>query len=62
MDGSQSSHDEEQQTGSTEKLKQLSFELIDIGLYSSQLGLELVKGKQNDVVANLQERVKALDE
>jgi hypothetical protein len=43
-------------------LKQLSFELIDIGLYSSQLGLELVKGKQNDVVTNLQERVKALDD
>ena len=34
--GSQSSHDgEEEQVGSTEKLKQLSFELIDIGIYSS---------------------------
>jgi len=44
------------------KLKQLSFELIDIGLYSSQLGIELVKEKQSDVIANVQERIKALDE
>ncbi len=46
---SQSSSHEEEQHGSSEKLKQLSFELIDIGLYSSQLALELVKGKQSDV-------------
>jgi hypothetical protein len=45
QDGSGSSIGEEQQHGSTEKLKQLSFELIDIGLYSSQLALDLVKEK-----------------
>ena len=61
QDGTSSSH-EEDQSGSTEKLKQLSFELIDIGLYSSQLGLELVKEKQSDVVSNLQDRVKTLDD
>jgi hypothetical protein len=34
-----------------EKLKQLSFELIDIGLHSSQLGLELVQ--QTDMYQNV---------
>ena len=48
--------------GSTEKLKNLSYELIDIGLYSSQLGLELVKEKQSDVVQGVQDRIKALDD
>jgi hypothetical protein len=35
-----SNHDE---VDAKEKLKQLSFELIDIGLHTSQLGLELVQ-------------------
>ena len=48
--------------GSTEKLENLSYELIDIGLYSSQLGLELVKEKQSDVVQGVQDRIKALDD
>jgi hypothetical protein len=51
QDGSQSS--DEEQNGSTEKLKQLSFELIDIGLYSSQLALDLVKEKQSDVTSGI---------
>ena len=41
--GSHSSHESNSdETDKAEKLKQLSFELIDIGLYSSQLGLEAV--------------------
>ncbi len=60
QDGSQSS--DEEQNGSTEKLKQLSFELIDIGLYSSQLALDLVKEKQSDVTSGIQDRIKVLDE
>ena len=46
-DGASSHHSSNRDDGaadhSSEKLKQLSFELIDIGIHTSQLGLELVQ-------------------
>lgn len=42
-EGSHSSHESNtEEADKTEKLKQLSFELIDIGLYTSQLGIDAV--------------------
>ena len=42
-EGSHSSHESNtDEADKTEKLKQLSFELIDIGLYTSQLGIDAV--------------------
>ena len=43
----------------TEKIKQLSFELIDIGLHTSQLGLEVVQNSA--VYQNVQERIAGLE-
>ena len=43
-----------------EKLKQLSFELIDIGLHSSQLAVDLLQ--QTELYQGIQERFKTLDE
>jgi hypothetical protein len=44
----------------TEKLKQLGYELIDIGLHTSQLTLELVQ--QSSPYQHLQERISSLEQ
>lgn len=58
---SNSSHSGEGvQVDSKTKLKHLSFELIDIGLYTSQLGLELVQ--QTGSYQHLHERIQGLEQ
>lgn len=45
---------------SKDKLKQLSFELIDIGLHSSQLAVDMLQ--QTEIYQGIQERFKVLDD
>ena len=58
--GSQHSSTHGEEVPASDKLKQLSFELIDIGLHSSKLALELVQ--ESDIISGLQEKFKALDD
>ena len=52
--------DDDAHVDSKEKLKQLSFELIDIGLHTKNLGLELVQSSAP--YQQLHERIQGLEE